>query len=292
LLFNPSGALLLFDETTNSVMVLDTVGYLFNVFPVNIQLVNTSAGWKLISQVDSIYGGWGVLITKIYSLPGSYPPQPVIVKENHTGTELANPYPNPTNKQITLPYQLPKGQSGTLTIYNMEGKVIKTYTIDSMFHDIILNASELPKGMYLYSVESNGQKLGTKKFPVKFAILKKNAGILNDAHFNTKRPVSLLSWDDVISWKKKCKNKFKLNYGDFAENITLSGFSLKKITLNTIVVVNKKIKLKIIQIGKKCHSDCEIKKTVGNCIMPKYGVFAKVLSGGKIDVGNTIFIKN
>jgi len=135
-----------------------------------------------------------------------------------------------------------------------------------------------------------GKKLGTKKVPIKTAILKKNAGILTDAHFTTKRPVSLLSWDDVKSWQKNYKHKISLKYGVFAENISLNGFSLKKIGLNTVFVINKKIKLKIIQIGKKCHSECEIKKITGNCIMQKYGVFAKVLSGGKISVGDKIIV--
>ncbi|MFQ3675611.1 MAG: MOSC domain-containing protein [Endomicrobiia bacterium] len=134
------------------------------------------------------------------------------------------------------------------------------------------------------------KKLGTKKVPIKTAILKKNAGILTDAHFATKKPVSLLSWDDVISWQKKIKKKFVLKYGMFAENISLKGFSLKKVKLNDIITIKNNIKLKIIQIGKKCHSDCNIKKISGNCIMPKYGVFVKVLSGGKISVGDKVSI--
>jgi MOSC domain-containing protein YiiM len=132
------------------------------------------------------------------------------------------------------------------------------------------------------------KKVGTKKTPVKTVILKKNAGILTDAHFSSKRPVSLLSWDDVKEWKNKSKQEVKLKYGIFAENISFEGFSLKKVKLNKIIFINKKVKLKIIQVGKKCHSDCEIKKTTGSCIMPKYGVFAKVLSGGKISVGDII----
>ena len=135
------------------------------------------------------------------------------------------------------------------------------------------------------------KKFGTKKIPIKTAILKKNAGLLTDTHFVSKRPVSLLSWDDVEEWKKNYKHKINLKYGIFAENISFVGFSLRKVKLNKIIFINKKIKLKIIQIGKKCHTECDIKKITGSCIMPKYGIFAKVLSGGKVSVGDIISIR-
>ncbi|GAB4200458.1 MAG: hypothetical protein Fur0023_03850 [Bacteroidia bacterium] len=183
---DPRAALLLYDETTNNVTVLDSgqtyytgmggsspINGIFANIVRDAKLLNTSGGWKLVSYVDSFYIDNTsyppvkiASIQKIYSLPGNYPPQPVMVKDHYAGPELQNPYPNPTDRQITLPYQLPAGQTGTLNIYNTEGKLIKSYTIDATFKDIILNASELPKGMYLYTVECNGQKLGSKKFVV------------------------------------------------------------------------------------------------------------------------------
>ncbi len=129
---------------------------------------------------------------------------------------------------------------------------------------------------------------GTKKVPIKTAILKKNCGIVGDVHYKTKRPLSLLSWDDVEKWQKKLKTKIVLKYGIFAENISLKNISLKKVTIGNILTINNKIKLKIIAIGKRCHSKCEIKKIAGSCIMPKFGIFAKVLSGGKICVGDIV----
>ncbi len=78
-----------------------------------------------------------------------------------------------------------------------------------------------------------------------------------------------------------------LNYGDFAENITTKGIELLSLPVGTKLQIGEVI-LEITQHGKSCHSKCEIFKIVGNCIMPKEGIFAKVLKGGKIKVGDEI----
>lgn len=78
-----------------------------------------------------------------------------------------------------------------------------------------------------------------------------------------------------------------LNYGDFAENITTEGIDLLKIPLGTKLQIGEVI-LEITQHGKRCHSKCEIFKVVGDCIMPREGVFARVLKGGKIKIGDYI----
>lgn len=156
----------LFDETTmnisniaglnpDSIIPASTLFY----YSYNPTVYNTPNGAKLILN----YNG-----TKDYvlSLPGTYPPQPVIVKENNIGIEQANPFPNPANKQITLPYSLPAHKTGELIIYDMQGKEIKKFKIDNAFNNILLNTSELNNGMYIYKVQCDGEVILTKKFVI------------------------------------------------------------------------------------------------------------------------------
>ena len=78
--------------------------------------------------------------------------------------------------------------------------------------------------------------------------------------------------------------------GDFAENITTDGIEWNKAKIGDTIIVGKTTKMEIIQIGKECHFECAIKKAVGDCIMPKQGIFAKVLFGGDIKVGDIIAV--
>jgi 5-formyltetrahydrofolate cyclo-ligase len=80
---------------------------------------------------------------------------------------------------------------------------------------------------------------------------------------------------------------FELSPGDFAENITTRGIELAELPLGTRLIVNT-VELEVTQIGKECHAGCEIRKLVGDCIMPREGIFARVVSGGKIRPGDTI----
>jgi MOSC domain-containing protein YiiM len=132
------------------------------------------------------------------------------------------------------------------------------------------------------------EKTGTVKKPVKTAFVKENFGIVGDAHSGSGRQVSFIGWDAVENWLKKKSEKIKINYGDFAENITTDGIDWNKAKVGDTIFIGKTVKLEITQIGKECHFGCAIRKAVGDCIMPKQGIFAKVLIGGDIEIGDTI----
>ncbi|GAH99276.1 unnamed protein product, partial [marine sediment metagenome] len=77
-------------------------------------------------------------------------------------------------------------------------------------------------------------------------------------------------------------------YGDFAENLTIEGIVLHQLPLGTKLKVGENVLLEVTQIGKECHSDCEVRKKIGDCVMPREGIFARVLKGGKVKVGDDI----
>lgn len=149
----------------------------------------------------------------------------------------------------------------------------------------------------VFSVNQSQAK-GVSKLPVKEGYLKEGWGLLGDAHSGRwHRQVSFLSWERIKS-QNKCpeikKSKDEgFKPGDFAENITTEGLDLAKLRVgDQIEIGNKiKVKVKVTQIGKKCHTRCAIYKKVGKCIMPKEGIFAEVLKGGKVKVGDKIRIK-
>jgi molybdenum cofactor synthesis domain-containing protein len=127
---------------------------------------------------------------------------------------------------------------------------------------------------------------GTIKEPVP-KILLDATGVQGDAHAGLwHRQVSLLGTESIE--KFSAGNKRKINYGEFAENITTQGELLYK--MNPLdKLSNKNISLEITQIGKKCHGDnCVIFREVGNCVMPKEGIFARVISGGAMRAGDSL----
>lgn len=112
-----------------------------------------------------------------------------------------------------------------------------------------------------------------------------NHGVKNDAHAgNWHRQVSILS---VNSIEKARTWGIQVNFGDFAENITVEGVQVWKLPLGTKVFVNE-AELEITQIGKECHDRCEIAKIVGRCVMPTEGIFLRVIKGGKVKAGDRI----
>jgi MOSC domain-containing protein YiiM len=84
---------------------------------------------------------------------------------------------------------------------------------------------------------------------------------------------------------------FNVNPGDFAENLTTEGIELVSLPIGTRINVGKEVVLEITQIGKECHAGCAIFKQVGKCIMPKEGVFAKVIRGGTVKTGDEVGMK-
>jgi len=129
---------------------------------------------------------------------------------------------------------------------------------------------------------------GTTKIPIEEAYVIENYGIEGDAHAGSHwhRQISLLAVESIEKMKEK---GMSLHYGDFAENITTEGIDLLSLPLGTKIQIGDCI-LEITQHGKKCHSKCEIFKIVGDCVMPREGVFARVLKGGKIKTGEIINI--
>ncbi len=121
---------------------------------------------------------------------------------------------------------------------------------------------------------------GEKKTPVPEAVLKENFGIQGDAHTgNWHRQVSLLAQEDIDEMIKKGAS---VTYGDFAENITTQGIDLANLPIGTILNIGEAI-LEVTQIGKECHEHCAIFRQVGDCVMPRKGIFTRVLKGGKIN---------
>ncbi len=134
---------------------------------------------------------------------------------------------------------------------------------------------------------SISKEKGIRKANVKQVILRENFGIVGDAHAGTKnRQVSLLA---VESIKKMQDKGLKVGPGDFAENITTKDLDLLSLKIGDRLKLGKGIILQVSQIGKECHTRCSIYYQAGDCVMPKEGIFAKVLKGGKVKVGDGIF---
>lgn len=129
------------------------------------------------------------------------------------------------------------------------------------------------------------KKRGTEKQNVKKAMLIENYGIEHDAHAGSwHRQVSLLSYDKVQSFNQKGAN---VQDGSFGENLLVEGIDFRNLKVKTRLQCQNVI-LEITQIGKECHSHCQIYQRMGECIMPTEGVFARVIQGGKIEVGDVM----
>lgn len=130
-------------------------------------------------------------------------------------------------------------------------------------------------------------KKGAKKHPVAHVDLITDFGIQGDGHADsqTHRQVSLLA---VSSIEKMKKLGLDVKPGDFAENITVEGMDVCRLPLGTRLRLGDDVVLEITQIGKECHDRCAIFKQVGTCIMPVEGVFARVISGGRLKAGNSV----
>ena len=129
------------------------------------------------------------------------------------------------------------------------------------------------------------EKRGTVKHYIDSARFIENHGIENDAHAgNWHRQVSLLSYEKIEEFKAKGAD---IEPGSFGENLIVEGFDLANIPVGSILK-SKDVELRITQIGKECHSHCQIYKAMGDCIMPREGIFAEVIKGGELKVGDSI----
>lgn len=130
------------------------------------------------------------------------------------------------------------------------------------------------------------KKKGTRKVQVQQASIIKNHGIEGDAHAGPwHRQVSFLAGESIETARN---NGLEVTFGDFAENIATSGVDWKNLPVGTRVKLGESAEVEISQIGKECHNRCAIYYQAGDCIMPKEGVFARVIVGGKIRCGDTI----
>lgn len=136
---------------------------------------------------------------------------------------------------------------------------------------------------------SISEKKGTKKTNVESAALKEDFGMIGDAHAGSKRQVSLLAYESYMDFIASRDDIDEIRPGDFADNITTIGLSIKDIVVGNHIFIGEEIHLEVTELGKsECHTGCPIRRSIGDCIMPREGIFAKVIKGGKFHVGDNI----
>ncbi|MFN2363330.1 MAG: cyclic pyranopterin monophosphate synthase MoaC [Halarsenatibacteraceae bacterium] len=183
--------------------------------------------------------------------------------------------------------------SAALTIYDMVKAVDKTMEIGEIR---LLEKRGGRSGEYIASEQLQGQVVavstsiekGTKKKPLLEINLKEKHGIIEDAHAGDwHRQVSLLAEESIQKMLDSTDQDIRIGYGDFAENITTRGVDIGSLHPGDIITFQRGVKMEVTQIGKECHSGCAIAQQVGECVMPKEGIFTKVLKGGKIKPGDS-----
>ena len=152
---------------------------------------------------------------------------------------------------------------------------------------MIVVPKDLVCGIARVAAVCKSEKKGTKKETITEGILREDYGLINDAHAGVSphRQVSLLAIESI---NKMRQLGFDVSPGDFAENLTTEGIDLTSISTGTRLLVGQEVILEITQIGKECHTGCAIYRQIGKCIMPREGVFAKVILGGLVKVGDAI----
>jgi len=130
-------------------------------------------------------------------------------------------------------------------------------------------------------------KKGVSKKPIDEGLFKEDYGLVGDAHAasDTHRQVSLLA---LASIEKMRRLGLEISAGDFAENLTVEGLDLVSLPIGTRLAVGKGVILEVTQIGKECHTGCAILRQVGKCVMPKEGIFARVIKGGLVKAGDKL----
>jgi MOSC domain-containing protein YiiM len=133
------------------------------------------------------------------------------------------------------------------------------------------------------------EKKGERKTPVARVTIREDYGVVGDAHADsaTHRQVSLLAIESIDKMRGR---GLELNPGDFAENITTEGIDLAALPVGSLIHIGGEVVLEMTQIGKECHAGCAIRQQVGDCIMPREGIFARVVRGGEIRPGDKIEI--
>ena len=130
------------------------------------------------------------------------------------------------------------------------------------------------------------ERKGEQKHPVDQIELKVDHGIVGDAHAgNWHRQVSLLGTESVRKVQEKID--FELKPGDFAENVLTEGIVLYELPVGTKLRLGTAL-CEVTQIGKECHYGCAIRKAAGDCVMPREGIFVKVLEPGEAKAGDEL----
>ena len=131
-------------------------------------------------------------------------------------------------------------------------------------------------------------KKGTRKTPVESAEAVEDHGLLGDAHAGPgERQISFLAGEEI---SRASAGGLQVDFGDFAENVATEGVDWKTLPVGTRVGLGDRVVVEITKIGKECHRKCAIYYQAGDCIMPREGVFGKVVSGGAIRCGDRITI--
>ena len=135
---------------------------------------------------------------------------------------------------------------------------------------------------------SISDRKGEKKHNIDQARLKIDHGLEQDAHAGDwHRQVSLLDMQSIARIREK---GLDVDPGNFAENITTDGIRLWELPIGTHLQLGEEVVVEVTQIGKECHNRCAIFHQVGDCVMPREGIFAKVLQEGTIRPGDTIAV--
>ena len=134
-------------------------------------------------------------------------------------------------------------------------------------------------------------KKGMRKKPVQEVVLKTEYGIEGDAHASSEwhRQVSLLALESI---QKMRDMGLDVSAGDFAENITTEGIDLVSLPVGTRILIGDEVAGEVSQIGKECHTRCAIYYQAGDCVMPKEGIFIRVLRGGTVRKGDRISVSD
>lgn len=129
---------------------------------------------------------------------------------------------------------------------------------------------------------------GEKKHNIGRCMLIEGKGLAQDAHAGfMHRQVSLLAKESIEKIRAK---GLDVKYGDFAENLTTEGIVLYELPVGTELKVGEHVLLRVSQIGKECHTRCAIFQQVGDCVMPREGIFTEVITEGEIKIGDEIEI--
>ncbi len=133
------------------------------------------------------------------------------------------------------------------------------------------------------------ERRGTRKHPVQVAEVTAGKGIEGDAHAGAwHRQVSVLAQESVQRLRKRTGMRFCP--GDFAENILTEGIEPASLPVGTVLRFGEEVLGEVTQIGKECHTDCEIRRMTGECAMPREGIFLRILRGGTIRPGDAVAV--